>query len=364
MGLNRGRVVRTIGPEGGKHAGAEYRNVNITEFDDRVYVFSHRAILTLVVVSSCNAACKFCSNEITFTPSGPFLQWGPQLERVKDFALIAGVRKIAYTGGEPTLNPQGLHDLMAAMNPGFARARLHTNGYGLFRDVATTRGQDQLIDALIRVGLTGASVSVAHFDAALNRKIMVLTKSWPGMSDDDLRAVASRGSGAFTPRLSCVMTNEGVHSVDQIFSYMEWGRDLGYRKFIFRTCSEIPDGFKKPTAFSEYNDANHFGLESTVAEVAARPGVELVYRQRKSDSKVDVFRWRDVTFDIDESSEEPDPDPKIRRLNVMPDGVTYISWIDPLATLFADERELAGQSMAREFPGTTGIALSVGPRSS
>jgi hypothetical protein len=199
------------------------------------------------------------------------------------------------------------------------------------------------------VGLTGLSISVAHFDPALNDQIMRLPRSWSGMSEDTLRTIAQYASDTFTPRLSCVMTAEGITNVTDIFRYLEWGRSLGYRRFIFRTCSAIPDEFQKDTAFSAYNESNAMSIEPIVEEIGARPGVIQTYRQRKSDSKVDVFSWEGLTFDIDESSEEVDPDPKVRRLNVMPDGVAYTSWIDPMSVLFEDDRETARRSMAREF---------------
>lgn len=342
-------VVRTIGPEPDEFEGQRFWNCHILCFDGRTYVFSHRAILTLVVVAACNAACKFCSNEVTFTPSGPFLRWDSRLARVKDFAQLAGVTKVAFTGGEPTLNPQGLYDLVSAVVPGFRRARLHTNGHGLFKQVQVGDGTRELLPALIEAGLTGASVSVAHFDEDLNRTIMRFSRGWKGMSEEALAEIAAHRSERFVPRLSCVMTQEGVNDVDSIMTYVEWGRSLGYRNFIFRSCSEIPTDFQKPTAYSIYNDANHFPLESIVAKLDRSGRFEKTFQQRKSDSKVDVYRFGDVTFDVDESSEEPDPDRKIRRINVMPNAVAYTSWIDPLAVLFEEDRHLAEAARVKEF---------------
>ncbi|MGP3928817.1 radical SAM protein [Nonomuraea sp. KM88] len=348
---HNGEVIRTIGERPELFEGEEFWNSNIVRFDAETYVVSHRAILTLVVVAKCNAACKFCSNEITFTPAGPYLSWGPQLRRVKSFALTAGVRKVAYTGGEPTLSPQRLLDLTRSVNPGFDKSRLHTNGIGLGKSVQTPTGQATLLDGLISAGLSGASVSVAHFDPDLNAAIMRFGPSWNGMTDADHRNVTQRGSTHFTPRLSCVMTPEGVSTVPDMFSYMEWGRELGYRRFIFRSCSEIPEAFRKSTDYSVYNAEGHIPIDSLVAELDQMPELEKTFVQRKSDSKVDCYRWGDIDFDVDESSEEPNPDRKVRRLNVMPNGVSYVCWIDPLAVLFEDERPIAAESMKREFGG-------------
>jgi molybdenum cofactor biosynthesis enzyme MoaA len=340
------RVVRRIGEEGEVIDGTLFRNCTVIHFDGHEYIFSARAILTLVVVAACNAACNFCSNEITFTPAGPFLGFDERLRRVKDFALLAGVTKIAYTGGEPTLQPQRLYDLMRAMNPGFRRSRLHTNGSGLFTDVVTDDGGTrQLLPALISAGLTGASVSVAHHDKAANEAVMRFKRGWVSTSEERLAEVASYRSEAFTPRLSCVMTHDGLHTVKDILGYVEWGRALGYRNFIFRSCSAIPEEFQKPTAYSTFNNTNYLPIEPICDELDQLPFLRRTYRQRKTDSKVDVYKWDDMTIDIDESSEEADPDRKIRRLNVMTNGLTYTSWIDPLSVLFAED--LAGAEIAR-----------------
>ena len=343
-------IVRRIGANPEIHDGREFWNCNIVSFRGHQYVVSHRAILTVVVVSSCNAGCKFCSNEITFTPSGRFLAWGDGLKRVKDFSLTAGITKVAYTGGEPTLNPQALHDLVTAMSPGFKKSRMHTNGFGLFRHVETGAGRRELLPALIDTGLTGVSVSVAHFDQERNREIMRLSKSWSGMDADGLRAIAESTGPTFTPRLSCVLTAEGVNDIESIFEYMNWGRRLGFRRFIFRTCSDIQDGYKKDTSYTAYNDDNLRSIEVLAERLALRDDVRLVYRQRKTDSKVDVYGWRDVTFDLDESAEEEDPDQKIRRVNLMTNGVAHTSWIDPLSVLFDDDLATARRSAAKELP--------------
>lgn len=340
--------MRTItGPE--EHEGAVYWNCNIVRLDGCTYVLSHRAILTLVVSAACNAACKFCSNEVTFTPPGPFLRYDERLGKVRDFALAGGVRKIAYTGGEPTANPQRLYDLFARMTPGFDRSRLHTNGFGLFRPVESEGGEALLLDSLIHAGLTGVSISVAHHDPDVNRTVMRFKGAWQGMSDDDLRQVAARACGTFQPRLSCVFTHESVRTLDDVVEYLEWGRSLGFHRFIFRSCSQIPEEFQKSTEFSHFNSANYLSIDPIVDELDRRPGFERTFRQRKSDSRVDTYRWRDVSFDIDEASEEADPDLKIRRLIVMANGMAYTSWIDPLSVLFEEDRPAAAAAQQREF---------------
>jgi molybdenum cofactor biosynthesis enzyme MoaA len=345
--LSPGRIVRRItDPE--VIDGELYWNCNIIEFEGRTYIFSHRAILTLVTISSCNAACKFCSNEITFTPHSPYLRPTDRLERVLRFASCAGVAKVAYTGGEPTANPRRLLTLVEAVSPRFRRSRLHTNGYGLLKMVESIDGEKPLIDALIAAGLTGVSVSVAHQDPDRNHDIMRHKGTWRGIADHDLEQIARRASDTFQPRLSCVLTEDGVRDTDDVRRYIEWGAALGYKRFIFRSCSGIPEEYRKATSYATYNASNAVNIDRIVDDLLSSSGVRETFAQHKSDSHVHTLALGDVSIDIDESSEEPDSDAKIRRLNVMPNQIAYTSWIDPLATLFPDDREQAMVAAARE----------------
>jgi hypothetical protein len=321
-------------------------------FEGRYYPISHRAILTLVTVAGCNAACKFCSNEITFTPGGPYLRYDQRLERVRRLALLAGVTKVAFTGGEPTVHPQKLYDLASEMIAGFSRARLHTNGFGLLRDVRTPSGPVPLLDALINVGLSGASLSVAHHEPPVNRVVMGLNDAWAGITEDELREIARRrGAAGFAPRLSCVLTREGVYNLDGLLEYLEWGRSLGFQRFIFRSPSGIPDQYSKRTQYTSFNAGNHLDIHELTSVVESLPGWRQTYVQHKSDSHVHVYEVDgECTVDIDDSAEEEDPDDKIRRLTVMPNGVLYSSWIDPFSALFPEDQELAARDATRELP--------------
>ncbi len=345
------RVVRRIGAEFEQVGDGRYQNCNVLHFDGNEYVFSHRAILTLVTTAACNAACKFCSNEVTFTPSGPYLAPSPQLERTVAFAELAGVTKVAYTGGEPTAAPQKLYDLVRTVSPRFRRSRLHTNGFGLPRPVQTPDGERALLPALIDAGMTGVSVSVASHITEDNHRVMRLKGKWDGLSDDDLRYISAHSDERFSPRLSCVLTHESVLTADDIIGYVDWGVGLGFRRFIFRSCSQIPDEFTKVTDFSDFNSSSYIPIEPIVLRLREHGDFRETYQQHKTDSHVHVFERSDgVVIDIDESSEEVDPDPKIRRLNVMPDGVTYTSWIDPRSWLFPDEADRAATSIRKELP--------------
>jgi molybdenum cofactor biosynthesis enzyme MoaA len=359
--IERDGVVKVIGGQPEPFRGATYRNTTIVRFEGTHYPVSHRAVLTLVTVAACNAACRFCSNEVTFTPRGPYLRHGPSLQGVLRFTHLAGTSKIAFTGGEPTLRPQAMYDLAQATIPGFTTARLHTNGSGILSPVRAGRDSVPLLDALIQARLTGVSVSVASADSAVNRAVMNLGPRWGGLSDAELRDIATRRRQAFTPRLSCVLTTDAVATPDQVLRYVDWGWGLGFRHFVFRSASGIPERFAKTTGFAAYNAAAHLEIHPLTDALANRPDWRERFAQHKSDSHVHIYDIGDGgRVEIDDSSEEEDHDDKIRRLTVMPNGVLYKSWIDPNAVVFATDRDRAQSDAARELPHLQ-VAAATGP---
>lgn len=347
-----GCFLRQIGKEPEEYAGTTYWNANVVSLQDHIYVVSHRAILTLVTTSGCNASCSFCSNEITFTPSGPYLTFNDRLARVKALALLAKVKKVAFTGGEPTASPQRLYDLVRQMAPGFKTTRVHTNGFGLFHNVETLSGEKPLIYALREANLTGISVSVANFDTQINRRIMRFKGRWQGLDESTLQRIATACNQlGLSARLSCVLTQEGIRDVEGIFAYIDWGRGLGFRRFIFRSPSKIEDKYSKQTDYTTYNRENHIDIHNLTPILEQTPGWTEKFSEHKSDSHVHVYTLDgEIVVDLDESAEEEDPDSKIRRLIVMPNGIAYTSWIDPLSHLFADDRERSYIDATRELP--------------
>ena len=360
-------ILKRIGPEGQEIDGILYKNANIVRFEGKEYIVSHKAILTITVTEKCNAGCKFCFNGITNTPEGPFVSTDdPNVQRIKRFVSLAGVEKVAYSGGEPTLNPQKLYELVRDMNPGFQKSRINTNGIGLFRDVIREDGsKTTLLKAMEAVGLNGVTLSIAHYDLQKNREIMVL-HGWAGFSKDDIQRVVLETSNAISVRLSCFLTPEGVWTVDDILCYIRWGESLGVNKFIIRSGSTILDEYSKDTSYTVYNKESIVDIDPLVKELLSNHGFKQIFEQHKSDSHVHVLKRNNTIVDIDHSSEELDPDRKIRRFVLMPNGVCYVSWIDQTKTLFDEDRQRimasaidkSTRKLATSYPAGLGHVLS------
>lgn len=108
----------------------------------------------------CNQDCLFCSaNE---SSGNAFSEAKPMLAAIAR-AAQRGVRRISFSGGEPTLSPHLVHFVHAAKRCGVPEIELVTNGVLLDREAKVRR----LVDA----GLTHAFVSLHAHDEALSRTL-------------------------------------------------------------------------------------------------------------------------------------------------------------------------------------------------
>jgi len=319
-------VIKVIGSDPVQIQGFEYKNANLLLFEGREYIVSHKAVLTINCTSSCNATCKFCCNGITHMDDGPYVRLTPALQRVISLAKLGNIKVIAYSGGEPTLSPQHLFNLASQTSHLFDESRLHSNGIGLFRIIKDRNGNTvPLIDALVDLGLFGCSISLAHYDLEINREIMGFRGPYQGLTEEELKYVASLDATNFSPRLSCFLAEDGISNTDDILHYIDFGETNGFNKFIFRAGTQIPPEYAAQGSFAGYNAKSIVDIDVIVNELLSKHGYKEAFSLHKSDSHVHVLRKGRTILDFDQSTEETDKDSKIRRIIFMPNGVALTS---------------------------------------
>src|ERR1700731_119770 len=87
--------------------------------------------LRIGLTSRCNIRCKYC---LPAGPQGVITQatFG-ELTEVLQAAYEVGIRRVHYTGGEPTVRRDFLDILAAARDIGYTQQIVTTNGYRLHR---------------------------------------------------------------------------------------------------------------------------------------------------------------------------------------------------------------------------------------
>jgi len=129
------------------------------------------------------------------------------------------------------------------------------------------------------------------------------------------------------------MAPGGIDNFEEISKYLEYGISLGFSNFIFRAGSGIPGEFAKTTKFTDVNASASIDIDEMTKRMAEL-GYKDIFSLHKTDAHLHVMKLGNVTVILDMSSEEEDPDQKIRRVIHMTNGVAYKSWIDPSQLLF------------------------------
>ena len=323
-----------IGEEGITINDVFYKNVKIIKSNNLYYIVSNKAVLTITCTALCNARCNFCYNGITFTPdSGGFVDLNnSNLEKLLQFCKNAEIKIVSFSGGEPTLFPYELLNLVEKVSKIVPNIRrLHTNGLNLGK-VVNYKGKDKkLYEHLKDVGITDISISVAHINPSINAKIM----NYSGLSYELVKNIIDAGIDV---RFSCYLDNDGSKDLKEFNQYLHNGIDLGVKRFIFRLSSGIPRCYELDNNFSKNNRNVTIDVLKYV-EFLKENGYEVKYFQKKSDSHLYMLEKGDIKVDVDRSLEEIDPDKKIRRIIYMPNNCTYTSWIDSTSFLFKEDQD-------------------------
>jgi cyclic pyranopterin phosphate synthase len=192
------------------------------------------ANFSIYSAQACNAACRFCVEELRPASRGVALAVQRNVERDDGlyFAALeeslAALRPlsptISITGGEPSKDRRlpGILEVVSRYRA--PRKTLTTNGSGL-----VDRG---VMDRVCEAGLDHLNISVAHPDRDENARLMRLPAA---LREDQLAEVVrlARTAG-MRVRLSCVLLREGIDSLGRISEYLTFARSIGADNVIFR----------------------------------------------------------------------------------------------------------------------------------
>ncbi|ONI87336.1 hypothetical protein ALI22I_23220 [Saccharothrix sp. ALI-22-I] len=162
------------------------------------------------LTSRCNIRCRYC---LPAGPQGVITQ--PSLEeavQVLQAGYDVGIRRVHYTGGEPTVRRDFLDIVRAAKEIGFTQQIVTTNGYRLHR----------IIDEAVDAGLTRAIISIDTLD---EQKNLFITRA--NFLNDTLRSIER--SVELLPtmtKLSCVTMRS---TLDELPAFVAFAQDLNSR---------------------------------------------------------------------------------------------------------------------------------------
>lgn len=191
--------------------------------------------LTYTIITgsrACPNDCPICISKMT--PSygigyeKPRVNW-PKFEEATTIAINHGAENVLLTGkGEPTLFPGQLTQYLVRLyQKPFDRRELQTDGSQLARGGM----YNDFLDVWRDLGLSTVALSIYHYDPGKNRE-MFRPKS--GEYFDLPRLIEKLHGKSFNTRLSCVMLDNYIDSVEEAAKLIEFAKQNGVFQLTLR----------------------------------------------------------------------------------------------------------------------------------
>jgi GTP 3',8-cyclase len=213
--------------------------------------------LRIGLTSRCNIRCKYC---LPAGPQGVITQatFG-ELVEVLQAAYEVGIRRVHYTGGEPTVRRDFLDILVAAKGIGFTQQVVTTNGYRLHR----------IIGEAAENGLTRAIVSL---DTLNEQQNVFITRAY--FFNETLRSI--QGAVETLPtltKMSCVTMRS---TLAELPKFVEFARDVNSRGHEGRLAIKLNQFFpSNPAQLSDEGEEfwrSEFVDEDAILQALAQAG--------------------------------------------------------------------------------------------
>jgi cyclic pyranopterin phosphate synthase len=247
---------------------------SLVEFDlwGRPVTVYANANFSIYSAQRCNAACRFCVEELRPASRGGLLSIQKSIEHdeVRYFraleqtldALRPLSPTISITGGEPSKDARLGRILQLAATHWAPRKTLTTNGSGLFDH----RNGVRVIDIMCEARLNHLNISVAHPEREKNVRLMRLPSA---LSAQQLgAAVHLAKSAGIRVRLSCVLLSEAIHSLESILDYLGFARDIGVDNVIFRQLMQTDRTTNGDDSVVRYSDQQRALIEPILNRIS------------------------------------------------------------------------------------------------
>jgi len=252
---------------------------------------------------TCNAKCHFCVEELRPASRGRELDVQRTVE--EDDAVYFGNLaqsltalkpldpSVSITGGEPSKDPRLPRILSTARAHEARKLTLTTNGSGLL----DLREGKRVIDWIANASVKHLNISRAHPEHEANAKLMVLKE---GLNIAQLREVVSVARDAGTRvRLSCVLLEGQIDSVERIVAYLRFAQSVGVDNVIFRQLMRTDPRTSAENHVVKYSDRFRTKLEPILDALSDDPRFAFQRQILGYYYYVEVFRFEgvDVVFE-------------------------------------------------------------------
>lgn len=206
-----------------------YSNVNLSIFAD----------------DYCNADCKFCVAQLRFENKGMMYkkeiiqndtEYFKRLDYVLNYLKPLNP-SVSITGGEPSKSHRLPEILRLIDKYEYRKRTITTNGSGLLDQMEGKTVLQHIVDNKF----SHLNISKAHYDEEINRSIMRYENGY--CSNEMLETIISYSrANHLRPRMSCLLLQSGISSLDDMIKYMEFYQSIGLDNVIFRELMDYDKG--------------------------------------------------------------------------------------------------------------------------
>ncbi len=263
----------------------------------RIYTNANFSIYS---AQKCNARCAFCVEELRPSSRGTELAVQKIIEQEDSryfgalhavLQLLAPLRlSVSLTGGEASKDRR-LPRILEELKPFFPRKlTLTTNGSGLW-DV---HDQKPLVQRIAEANVHHLNISIAHPDWERNAYLMGYRDglSWDRMRDA-IRVVQTGGTRV---RLSCVLLNGEIDSLERIREYLDFARTLGVDNVIFRQLMKTDPLTHSVNHVVKYSDQKRTELTPILQQISAHS--EFYFQRQVMGYYYYVEVWKYAGMDV------------------------------------------------------------------
>jgi molybdenum cofactor biosynthesis enzyme MoaA len=280
----------------------------VVQFDlwgRRVTVYSN-ANFSIYSAQPCNAACRFCVEEMRPASRGRELATQKSVERDDDRyfealqesldALRPLSPTLSITGGEPSKDRRLPRILELVSAHPSKRKTLTSNGSGLF-DNRLGVFHNRLIERICEARLNHLNLSVAHPDRERNAQLMRLPTALRREQLEE--AVRLAREAGLRVRLSCVLLRESVGSLQAILEYLAFAESIGVDNVIFRQLMQSDAATHIENAVIAYSNVQRVLLEPILDAISEDARFVFIRQIVGYYYYVEVWRYRgmDVVFE-------------------------------------------------------------------
>lgn len=235
--------------------------------------------LRIGLTSRCNIRCRYClpAGAQSVIVQATF----EDLVEVLRASYEVGIRRVHYTGGEPTVRRDFLDILKVATEIGFTQQIVTTNGYRLHH----------FIEKAIDNGLTRAIISLDTLDEQQN---LFITRAH--FLKDTVRSVERAVELLPTmTKISCVTMRS---TLDELPKFVTWAQDLNSRGGPGQLAIKLNQFFpSNPAQLSDEGEdfwKNEFVDEEKILEALARIGELKPIRREKIEGDNPSYNYYEI----------------------------------------------------------------------